>query len=167
MTFATKMLPGPTSNPVEDGLERPAPGPEPTPSREQGAGKEGNSVPPPPEWQRGGQRDLKMAGWRCRQLVGAHLEHSSRFLRLLQKALTQPQKPAQVLLQSLPWHRSRAPASPRKAPSSRPRQPHLQSHGLVPKLKNWLLYPPCLKRKREPWASPALQSQPQLTLATL
>ncbi|EDM14215.1 rCG23518 [Rattus norvegicus] len=35
MTFATKMLPGPTLNPVEDGLERPAPGPEPTPNRDQ------------------------------------------------------------------------------------------------------------------------------------
>lgn len=35
MTFATKMLPGPTLNPVEDGLDHPAPGAEPTPNRDQ------------------------------------------------------------------------------------------------------------------------------------
>lgn len=46
MTFATKMLPGLTPTPVEDGLERPTPGPEPTPSRDQVAGKEGFSIPP-------------------------------------------------------------------------------------------------------------------------
>lgn len=46
MTFATKMLPGPTLDPVEDGLERPAPGPEPTPNRDQEAGKEGHSILP-------------------------------------------------------------------------------------------------------------------------
>lgn len=46
MTFATKMLPGPTLDPVEDGLERPAPGPEPTPNRDQVAGKKGHSIPP-------------------------------------------------------------------------------------------------------------------------
>ncbi|XP_038949222.1 zinc finger homeobox protein 2 isoform X2 [Rattus norvegicus] len=53
MTFATKMLPGPTLNPVEDGLERPAPGPEPTPNRDQVADSsnlapEASPDPPPP-----------------------------------------------------------------------------------------------------------------------
>jgi zinc finger homeobox protein 2 len=46
MTFATKMLPGPTLNPVEDGLDHPAPGAEPTPNRDQVAGKEVYSIPP-------------------------------------------------------------------------------------------------------------------------
>lgn len=46
MTFATKMLPGPTPAPVEDGLECPTPGPEPTPGSDQGAGEEGYSIPP-------------------------------------------------------------------------------------------------------------------------
>ncbi|KAL1780767.1 zinc finger protein homeobox protein 2 [Sigmodon hispidus] len=53
MTFATKMLPGPTPAAVEDGLECPAPGPEPAPSRHQGA-ESSNQTPeaspdPPPE----------------------------------------------------------------------------------------------------------------------
>ncbi|XP_076787109.1 zinc finger homeobox protein 2 isoform X2 [Arvicanthis niloticus] len=53
MTFATKMLPGPTLDPVEDGLERPAPEPEPTPNRDQAA-ESSNLCPeaspdPPPE----------------------------------------------------------------------------------------------------------------------
>lgn len=100
-------------------------------------------------------------------MVGVQLEHRSIFLCLLQKALTWPQKPAQVPLPSLPWHRSRAPVSPQRALISHLLQPHVQSLGLMPKVKNWLLHPPCLKRKREPWGSPALQSQPQLTLATL
>ncbi|XP_050999058.1 LOW QUALITY PROTEIN: zinc finger homeobox protein 2 [Acomys russatus] len=52
MTFATKMLPGPTLSPVEDGLEHPSPGPEPTPSRDQVAENanltpEASPVPPP------------------------------------------------------------------------------------------------------------------------
>ncbi|ERE89386.1 zinc finger homeobox protein 2 [Cricetulus griseus] len=53
MTFATKMLPGPTPAPVEDGLECPTPGPEPTPGSDQGA-ESSNLTPeaspdPPPE----------------------------------------------------------------------------------------------------------------------
>lgn len=60
MTFATKMLPGPTLNPVEDSLERPAPGPEPTPSRDQVAGKEGHSMLPKVA-EKGIKRGLKLA----------------------------------------------------------------------------------------------------------
>ncbi|XP_069881603.1 zinc finger homeobox protein 2 isoform X2 [Dipodomys merriami] len=37
MTFTTKVLPGPTLNPLEDGPEPPTPGPESTPSKEQAA----------------------------------------------------------------------------------------------------------------------------------
>uniref|UniRef100_A0A8C8TQS5 Zinc finger homeobox 2 n=1 Tax=Peromyscus maniculatus bairdii TaxID=230844 RepID=A0A8C8TQS5_PERMB len=53
MTFATKMLPGPTPAPVEDGLERPTPGPEPPASRDQVAESsnltpEASPDPPPP-----------------------------------------------------------------------------------------------------------------------
>lgn len=42
MTFTTKVLPGPTLCPLGDAPEAPAPGPEPAPSREQGAGKKGD-----------------------------------------------------------------------------------------------------------------------------
>lgn len=59
MTFATKMLPGPTLSPVEDGLERPTPGPEPTPNRDQVAGKEGHTAYLP-KWKKRAQRSLKM-----------------------------------------------------------------------------------------------------------
>ncbi|KAM5235728.1 zinc finger homeobox protein 2 [Ctenodactylus gundi] len=46
MTFTTKVLPGPTLSPLEDGPEPPTPGPEPTLSREQAA--EGPSMTPEP-----------------------------------------------------------------------------------------------------------------------
>lgn len=45
MTFTTKVLPGPTLCPLGDAQEPPAPGPEPAPSREQGAGKNGDGKP--------------------------------------------------------------------------------------------------------------------------
>ncbi|KAL6088474.1 hypothetical protein STEG23_009847 [Scotinomys teguina] len=53
MTFATKIIPGPTPTSVEDGLEHPTPGPEPTASRDQIA-ESSNVTPeaspdPPPE----------------------------------------------------------------------------------------------------------------------
>uniref|UniRef100_A0A8C6QGC9 Zinc finger homeobox 2 n=1 Tax=Nannospalax galili TaxID=1026970 RepID=A0A8C6QGC9_NANGA len=44
MTFATKVLPGPTLNPLEDGPEHPTPGPEPTPKRDQAA--DGSNLAP-------------------------------------------------------------------------------------------------------------------------
>lgn len=47
MTFMTKVLPGPTLSPLEDSPAPPTPGPEPTPSRDQAAGKEGDSSTSP------------------------------------------------------------------------------------------------------------------------
>ncbi|MBZ3881305.1 Zinc finger homeobox protein 2 [Sciurus carolinensis] len=59
MTFMTKVLPGPTLSPLEDGPAPPTPGPEPTPSRDQAAAATPPPPPPPPkaelaeqEWER-------------------------------------------------------------------------------------------------------------------